>query len=235
MWVDDLKLGQTWTGVWRSLINCGNCGALFCVGPGTLCPVCGWDYQADQQLQVHIFGSGEEVAVLPVMQGAIDWTTFVLLGLMQREWDRPPSPSDRFDSLPPEKRPAQRLAIVLLFWSLFEHLMERFFEDATRELPVRVRVDLLKRYSSIGSRLDRLYRLMFAVSFTDDLIRLGYADVSAHLTLVHTRRNQFVHGDPESIDDALVHAAVEQLPRVHEAWIALYNTRYTRPQAQPTP
>lgn len=231
MWVEDLKPGQGWPGVWHSLIGCGNCKALFCVGPGALCPVCGWDYQARQQMQVHILKSGEAVSVPPVMMGAIDWTTFVLLGLMQREWERPPSPSDRFDSLPPDKRPAQRLVIVLLFWSLFEHLMERFFEDATCQLPVGVRGDLLKRHSSIGSRLDRLYQVLFAVSFNDDLIRLGYTDVSAHLALVHARRNRFIHGDPESIDEALVHAAVEQLPRVHEAWIAVYNAHCTHPQA----
>ena len=228
MWVEDLEPGQPWTGVWHNLISCGNCRSLFCAGPGALCHVCGWDCRERQEMQVHILKSGEAVAVPPIMMGAIDWTTFVLLGLMQREWERPQSPGDRFDSLPPEKRPAQRLAIVLLFWSLFEHLMERFFEDTTRELPIGVRGDLLKRYSSIGSRLDRLYRVLFAVSFHDDLTRLGYADVSAHLMHVHGRRNQFVHGDPESIDDAVVHAAVKQLPRVHEAWIALYNARCTR-------
>jgi hypothetical protein len=48
-----------------------------------------------------------------------------------------------------------------------------------RELTSRLTEDTLQRFSSIGSRLDRLYRLLFETTCRDDLDALGIADVRA--------------------------------------------------------
>lgn len=97
-----------------------------------------------------------------------------------------------------------------------------------RNLPQRVTEDLLTRYTVIGARLDRLYRILFETSYRADLNMLGFEQVGQHLDRVQERRNDFAHGDPEAINDALVEAVVENLKREHEAWIAVYNRRVAR-------
>jgi hypothetical protein len=112
--------------------------------------------------------------------------------------------------------------------------MDRFIDAATTPLPEGVRRDLKRRYSSIGSRMDRLYGLLFNTSLQEDLSALGYASVHPHLMEVQRRRNEFVHGNAEAIDDNLVYTTVEKLHEVQEAWVALYNLRCTgNPKAAP--
>jgi hypothetical protein len=41
---------------------------------------------------------------------------------------------------------------------------------------------------------------------------------------VQRRRNEFVHGNAEAIDDSLAYVTIEKL---QEAWVALYNKRCT--------
>jgi hypothetical protein len=167
------------------------------------------------------------------VEGAISWTTSVILGLMHREWGRP-SVAPSFRETPPGKRPSERMIIVILFWTLFEHLMDRFFDAATANLPQGVRRDLLRRHNNIGSRLDRLYKILFDTSFIEDLASLGHRDICDHISHVGERRNRFIHGDPEAIDDALVRDTVEKLQAVQIAWIELYNLRCTgRPGLPP--
>lgn len=163
------------------------------------------------------------------MMGAIDWSDYVLLKMMHVEWERPFGHSDTLSGLPDERRPSPRLVVVGLFWTLFERLMERFFEDATKRLPERVSADLLKRYSGIGVRIDRLFPLLFASSFAAELDRLGFGDVKAHLDKVQNARNAFIHGNPEAITESLVHQVAQRLPEVQQAWIALYNAQCVRP------
>jgi hypothetical protein len=153
---------------------------------------------------------------------------------MQREWERPIAPDESFSHAPPEKRPSQKMIIVILFWTLFEHIMDRFFAVATNTLPQGVRNDLLRRYSGIGSRLDRLYRMLFDTTFQQDLSALGYSDVYSHLLRVQEKRNEFVHGQAEAIDDGLVNDTVAKLHEVQAAWVALFNQRCTGdPKAPP--
>jgi hypothetical protein len=45
------------------------------------------------------------------------------------------------------------LVIVILFWTLFESLMDRFYEAALADLPGELGPELLSRFASIGSRL----------------------------------------------------------------------------------
>ena len=124
--------------------------------------------------------------------------------------------------------PVRRAALVVLFWSYFETRIERLLNAGMREVPSRLAEDTLQRYSSIGSRMDRLYRVLFGTTYSADLTELGYGDIARHLIQVQERRNAFAHGDPRAIDDALVAAVVDNLKREHEAWIAAYNRRGTR-------
>jgi len=221
MWLDDLKTGDSWMGVWYALSHCGMCHALMRSGP---CPVCG-DLIDSSPRRVVV--DGVERLITFATQGAIAWSTYVLLRLMQREWERPLAGQDWFGSVPPEKHPSQRLAIVILFWTLFEGLMDRFMDAGLADLPEAIRKDLLRRYGTIGSRLDRLYRLMWSTTFWDDLRDLGFGSEADHLKNVQERRNDFVHGNPEAIDDGLVLATVERLQTVQQGWIAVYNLRCT--------
>jgi len=143
---------------------------------------------------------------------------------MHVEWQRPIGHSDTLSGLPEERRPSPRLVVVVLFWTFYERLMERFFVDAMKSLPSRVSADLLKRYGGIGARLDRLFPLLFETSFGAELARLGFPKIKAHLDEVQAARNSLIHGNPEAITDALVRATVEKLPAVQRSWIELYNT-----------
>jgi hypothetical protein len=153
---------------------------------------------------------------------------------MKREWERPAIELDYFSHSPPEKRPSQRMMIVILFWTLFEHLMDQFFDAATTSLPEGVRRDVLRRYPGIGSRMHQLYKMLFNTSLQEDLEAVGYGSVYSHLTEVQRRRNEFVHGNAEAIDENLVYTTVEKLPEVQQAWVALYNLRCAgNPKAPP--
>lgn len=166
------------------------------------------------------------VTVAPVAMGAEgryeDW---LYLGMLEREWKRPVTESDRLPESGAGGHPSARAAIVVLFWSYFETRIERLLRAAIRTVPPRLMEDAFQRYSSIGSRLDRFYRVLFKTTYWADLADLGYEDIRRHLSLVKDRRNAFAHGDPRAIDDALVAAVVGNLRREHEAWIAVYNRR----------
>jgi hypothetical protein len=169
------------------------------------------------------------VTISPAFMGAEgryeDW---VYLQMLEREWKRPVTDADRLSQPDPTRPPSPRAAIVVLFWSYFETRVERLLRAGMREVPPRLTEDTLQRYSSIGSRLDRLYRVLFETTYWADLTQLGFDDVSRHLTEVQQRRNIFAHGDPRAIDEALVTAVVNNLKREHEAWISVFNRRRTR-------
>ncbi len=103
--------------------------------------------------------------------------------------------------------------------------MDRFFAAALSSLPKSIKTDLLKKYATIGSRLDRLYKILFDITFSADLEFLGFSSVYSHLTNIKTNRNEFIHGNSQAIDDALVISVVQNLPEVQSAWLALYNHR----------
>jgi hypothetical protein len=89
----------------------------------------------------------------------------------------------------------------------------------------------LRRYSFVGQRLDQLYRIIFDTTYASDLIDLGYEDVWQQLSCLQNRRNDFAHGIPQAIDDALVRSVVQMLKREHLAWIAVFNRRVGRPSS----
>lgn len=161
-----------------------------------------------------------------VNPGALSWTAHSLLGLMQREWDRPLL-EEQPSSVPLAKQCSQQVLVVILFWTLFEHLMDQFFQTAVSRLPSGIGADLMKRHQSIGSRMDRLYTMLFDAQIAADLEALGHGTVYTHLQRIQDRRNAFIHGNAEAIDDSLVRETVERLHDVQAAWLALYNHRCT--------
>jgi hypothetical protein len=179
-----------------------------------------------------MIGGQERRVPADIREGALSWTAHSLLGLMQREWERPLL-EEQPTSVPLAKRCSQRVLVVILFWTLFEHLMDQFFQTAVSRLPTRVGADLMKRHQSIGSRIDTLYTMLFDAKIAADLEVLGHGAVVTHLQRVQDRRNAFVHGEAEAIDDALVHETVERLHDVQAAWLSLYNYRCTGDPSAP--
>ena len=100
--------------------------------------------------------------------------------------------------------------------------------EGMRDIGEGIRRDLLSRYASVGSRLDRLYKIVFAATYWSDLSELGFERVVRLLQFVQKRRNEFAHGQPAAIDEGLIKNLVEALKDEHEAWIAVFNRRATR-------
>ena len=150
---------------------------------------------------------------------------YVYLQLLEREWKRMMRDSASRDQLPHTESVSTGASIVLLFWTYFETRIEQLLRDALRRIPPRFLEDALKRYSFIGARLTTFYKIAFDSTYFFDLTSLGYSDVKNHLSRIQKQRNTFIHGAPQSIDDALATAVVEMIKREHEAWIAVYNHR----------
>jgi len=219
MWADVDEMSGDWMGPWRALFRCSKCGAFIKETP---CQFCNWIFVPGTKTVIKPNGEPMQVC-MTTTQGAIEWTSHMLLGMMQREWERPLH-SDHWINQHKDG-PSQRATIALLFWTHFEFLMERFFDAAMSRYPDRVRDDLLRRYGQIGARLDRLYRVVFDTTFWADLSAQGDDEILAHLREIQEARNAFVHGNPEVLDDTLVRKTVELLPAVQTAWIRLYNRR----------
>lgn len=173
---------------------------------------------------------GQEVSVPPAYMGAeTRYEDYVYLQLMEREWQRMTRDSASQNHLPHTTQVSTGAALVLLFWTYFETRLEYLLRSGLQHVPPTFLDDAMNRYSSVGARLDRFYKIAFGSTYHSDLVCLGYSDVSAHLARVQERRNAFVHGSPQSIDDALATSVVEMLKVEHEAWIAVYNHRVSRP------
>lgn len=155
-----------------------------------------------------------------------DW---VYLQLIEREWKRPVLPTELL-SPGPGPAPSARAGIVVLFWSYFETRIERLLRGIWQNAPSVLLEDALRRYLSIGSRLDRFYKLSCETTYFVDLKELGYADIAEFLAEVQKKRNDFAHGSPQSIDDSLVELVVTNLQREHQSWVAVYNRRAAKPR-----
>ena len=215
---------EWWWGNWRDRIRCGSCRALMLLSAP--CPVCKQDYTDLKPAEYVV--SGRVITVPPAFAGALDWSPYVMLQLMQREWLRPLAKDGKLSALPQSNSPSSRVLLVLIFWTYFETLMGWFYETATSELPGTVGPDLLRRYNFIGSRLDRLHKILFGLTYKDDLEQLGRGAIWRHLEVVQRQRNAFMHGNPESIGDSLVDGTVALIPTFHEAWIESFNMRCAR-------
>lgn len=203
-----------WTDGLVPMVHCRQCHGLY-RDVHHPCPVC------QHQMEPDVFPEGYGQVDVPryTLEGAAPDTIFVLLDLMRNEWERPLSVTNGMSG-----RVSPRLVIVILFWTAFEVLMEQFFEAAFADDPENKE---LRRTPNIGQRLDRVYRDRWGKTFWDDLADIGYPEVARHLQTVQHRRNAFIHGDAEAIDEALVASTVAMLLDVQLAWIALFNKRCT--------
>lgn len=201
---------------WHGLIHCPECNALH--GEAN-CPVCGHAFDNRPQI---IVVDGVEHLVPQATQGAIPWSTFLILERIKIEGEKSPiAASDR------PGRFSHRFAVVLLFWTLFEVLIDGFYRAALADLPGQLDEELLARFPGIGGRMDRLYRRIWQTSFWADLEAEGFGEEAILLRRMQKARNAFVHGDPEAIGDDLVDATLAHLENVQKAWIILFNKRCT--------
>ena len=227
MWFDSLENGRSWASLWSGYIRCG-CGGIRTVEGK--CPACGEPMPILEWTSVQM-PDGTEYKVPPALVGGEgryeDW---VYLQMLEREWLRPITDADHFLSIAEGSRPSPRAIVVLVFWAYFATRIKRLIRETTMSLPKTVTKDLLQRYSSIGARLDRLYRVLFSTTYWTDLDDLGYSNVSQILKRVQECRNIFAHGHPEAIDDSLVEELVAGLRDEHESWIAVFNRRISGSQ-----
>ena len=227
MWVDDLPPGSSWTTLWSGYIRCGVCSGIRTFNDP--CLACGSDLPKDVERTVRL-EDGLVVSIPHVYAGAeTRYEDYVYLQLMEREWERMTRDSVSQNRLPHTGQVSTGASLVLLFWTYFETRLEHLLRGGLQHVPPAFLEDALNRYSAVGVRLDRFYKIAFSSTYHSDLRSLGYSDVSAHLARVQKQRNEFVHGSPQSIDDSLATSVVEMLKREHEAWIATYNHRVSKP------
>jgi hypothetical protein len=223
MWYDNLPADSTWAALWRGYILCSRCRGIRTVTDA--CPACTDPVPSLEPTTIRT-EDGQEIKLAATFFGAEgryeDW---VFLILLEREWKRSTTTDTLMDRIAERHRPSERSAFVLLFWTYFETRVERLLRQAMSTVSEPILSDVLQRYSSIGARLDRLYRLLFETTYWTDLEDLGYGQVAALLRDVQNRRNRFVHGHPEAIDDATVQRLGADLKLEHEAWIAVFNRR----------
>jgi hypothetical protein len=225
-WAERVEAGENWSNLWNGYVICGACsGIRRYVGP---CPACGAPEPSMDLMRV-IDESGEAIEVIPAQMGAEGrYEDYVFLRLMQREWQR----SDTIgNDLVSYRSTSPRAAIVLLFWTYFETKIERLLRAGMNGNGRRLIDDTLERYASVGSRMDRLYKVVFNSSYAGDLKEVGYESVWTFIREVQERRNAFIHGDPSTIDDALVNRVVKCIEDEHCAWIAVFNKRCTHPSS----
>ena len=227
MWVDDLPIDSSWTSLWSGCIRCGECSGIRTFNDP--CPACGTDLPKDVEQSVEL-DDGQKIPLLTSYMGAeTRYEDYVYLQLMEREWQRMTRDSASQNHLPHTTQVSTGASLVLLFWTYFETRLEYLLRSGLQHVPPTFLEDALTRYSSVGARLDRFYKIAFGTTYHSDLVCLGYSGVSAHLARVQERRNTFVHGSPQSIDDVLAKSVVEMLKLEHEAWIAVYNHRVSKP------
>lgn len=224
MWYKQLKERYKWSSLWYGYVRCGKCNGIRTLKGA--CPSCNEELTTTTTY-VTVDGRKRELPLASA--GAEDrYEDYVYLQMLEREWTRPLTENDLFLDIFEGHRPTPRAVMLLIFWTYFESRIERLLREALWAVPDPVRDDLLKRYESIGSRLDRLYRLLFASSYFADLQALGFGHVAALLGNIQKSRNEFMHGSPNAISEQLVEELVSTLKDEHESWIAVFNLRATK-------
>ena len=222
MWYDDLPPGAPWSGLWSEYTICGNCS-----GIRRLEGVCGGCGRPSAPLIGSPAEVGGRIVETRIYMGAEGRSEdYVYLRMIEREWKRPVAEAERETGA----QFSPRAGIVVLFWTYFETRIERLLRGMWRDAPNALLEDALARYQSVGSRMDRFYRLSCQSTYFADLNQLGFASIAELLAKVQAKRNQFAHGDPEAIDDALVTAVVQNLKLEHESWVAAFNLRASKPR-----
>lgn len=223
MWFDNLPEGSSWASLWSGYVLCGGCSGIRKVTKS--CPACGAPVPAVRQHVVRLADGCEHIVSDVFMGAEARYEDWVYLRMLEREWKRPLTDADRFLDVSESARPSARAPLVLIFWSYFETRIDRLLREGMRAIGSAIQLDLLRRYATVGSRIDRLYRLVFNSTYWLDLHDLGFDAVASLLRRVQEKRNQFAHGQPAAIDDKLVSDLVAALQYEHEAWIAVFNKR----------
>ncbi len=226
MWFDDLAPGKGWSSLWHHLSLC-SCGA---IQTGAACSVC--DIKPDYPPIEHVDESGRKHRILPASMGAEgrleDW---LYPDLIQREWLRPASTCA--EGMLRHSQISERATVVLLFWTYFEGRIERLVRLGMKQMSEAMREDILGRYSSVGARMDRLYKLVFGTTYFHDLRAVNAEPIVSLLAEVQRRRNEFAHGMPSAITDDLAQQVVASMKDEHFAWIAVFNRRVAALRANP--
>jgi hypothetical protein len=225
MWYESLSPGSAWESLWDKTVMCRRCGAFRSIDSS--CPICGQTTHAADSTSMVYPDDGKPAFEVHGYVLARQTVDIVYIQAIEREWFRPSfagPPVLRFRV----EEMTEKATIVILFWSYFETRIERLIRAAARDVETRIIDDLLQRYSGIGGRLDRLFKVLFGTTYWVDLTEAGYGHIKEHLAAVQKARNDFAHGDPNAIDDALVTAVVANLKDEHEAWIAVYNKRVAK-------
>ena len=232
-WYESMPDDWSWAFLWSGYVRC-MCGGIRTTELEAKCGACGKAW-VEVEPAPHVIRDtdGRELHVKPDLAGGEgryeDW---VYLSMVEREWRRPVD-ANLYGSVPENRRPSARAIVVLVFWSYFETRIERLFRETATAVPQRVMDHLLERHSFVGTRMDRLYKMVFSTTYRADLNDLGYARVAALLKKVELRRNRFAHGHPEAINDALVEELVAGLKDEHEGWIAVFNKRLRESRQPP--
>ena len=178
MWVDNLPPGASWTNLWSEYIRCGKCSGIRTLND--LCPACGADLQNDVEQTIRL-DDGREISVPSAFMGAeTRFEDYVYLQLMEREWKRMMRDSTLAKQMPFTEQVSIGASIVLLFWTYFETRLEHLLRGGLQHIPPPFLEDALSRYSSVGARLKRFYKIAFDSTYHSDLVYLGYSDVSTH-------------------------------------------------------
>ena len=227
MWYEELPEDESWSSLWNGYIICGRCLGIRALEGA--CRACG-DHMPSSEPQRVLVNAREIVVSSSCMGAEGRYEDWIYLNMIEREWKRPVLDADRFPGFSSDDAPSPRASIVLLFWSYFETRIERLLRGGLREVPERLLDDTLRRYSSIGARMNDFYRVAFASTYREDLEEVGHGPVWPYLARIQERRNLFAHGQPQAIDDVLVQSVVEMMKAEHEAWIAVFNKRAARPR-----
>lgn len=224
MWYNKLPSDTSWASLWSSYVRCPDCSGIRllegnCAGYGQPLP------PPDSRF---IDIAGQKIMTNTYMGAEGRSEDYVYLQLIEREWKRPVKPVGAAGS--PDEQPSARAGIVILFWAYFETRIERLLRAIWRDAPTPLLEDALARHNSIGSRLERFYRISCETTYFSDLGALGYTDIADILSTTQRSRNDFAHGSPKAIDDELVKLVVDNLQREHESWIAVFNRRATKPR-----
>ncbi|HET9571651.1 MAG TPA: hypothetical protein VFP20_09625 [Bacteroidales bacterium] len=228
-WFDNLNINKSWTSLWNDYIICGNCSGIRKVEGQ--CPVCKSIISSQRFIVVKDQnGVTFEIPVNAFAGAEGRYEDYIYLNMLEYEWMRPESNLDQYTFLNKDKRPAAKAIIVLVFWTYFETRIERLLNSAMKDLPLSISQNLFKRYQSISSRTNELYKILFGEddSYFKDLKNLGFQNIADFLVRIQHRRNEFMHGKPEAIDDGLIDDIVRFLKEEHESWIRVYNLRVAK-------
>ena len=220
MWIDEIPSNRGWGSLWHDQVLC-QCGGIRLIE--LPCPVCN-EPPYDCRQRTVILENGGTIEVPVAFRGAEGrYEDYMYLQLMEREWMRPIlSETGNFSLL---SGTSDKVSIVLLFWTYFETRIERLLRIGLSGTPNNLAEDALDRYSSIGTRLDKFYKVVFNTTYQKDLQSLERHDLWLHLKEIQKKRNEFIHGNPKAIDDALILRVVENIKIEHESWVKIFNKR----------